>query len=200
MRSATYAAVLTAALLLATPSIAQACSCATVSMLAGANTADAVFVGTVESVDIPVLLREPVVGLVDGPGRVLFALEPEVRTRFVVEQRFRGPLGETVEINSGDGFCCNCTPGALFSPGERWLITANAYEGELHASICGLAVKESDDPRWREALAAAGPGKSTPHPSPRWVPRPSRWWWLLVGSPLLVLIHQLRRRTARSES
>lgn len=184
----------------------HACSCAGVPELEErVKQADAAFVGTVVEVDVPLLLRESVVPLADTPLSFVYGLEPEVRTRFRVERRYAGPLGTHVLINSGDGLCCNCSPGNIFTPGERWLVFAHERDGELRITTCRRPQLQHYDPDgFAAVLQRLGPAEASEHPNPRWTRGPRRVGrWLGRGCLALIVFVALvgwwwRRRAARS--
>ena len=181
------------------PSEARACACTSVAAPAeAANEADAAFVGVVEEVRVPLLLRAPIIRLVDTPLSFVFATEPTIRTRLRIETRYRGALGSEVEIDSGDGLCCNCTPGRVFAPGERWLVAAFEHDGELRVSTCRPPVSQRQRPQaFAAALEALGPGDPTPHARPRWTPKHDTWWPVVTVPLALAAVAVARKARSR---
>jgi hypothetical protein len=59
-----------------------------------------------------------------------------------VEESWKGVHGREVELDVGNGFCCNCTFGAgFFAPGTDLLVYAYEDEGTLAVSTCGPPVR-----------------------------------------------------------
>ncbi|CAN0520662.1 unnamed protein product, partial [Laminaria digitata] len=95
-----------------------ACSCGWASEIKRLESADVVFIGRVESVD------------------VVAAINPQVVTTFKVEHLYKGDVGQHVRVETGTGFCCDCSLGPLFTTQPRWLVFASDRDGTLRTDSC----------------------------------------------------------------
>jgi Tissue inhibitor of metalloproteinase len=134
-----------------TSSVAQACSCLTPGTPCESyGTADAVFVGTVVSVQDPQSSKSGDVN----------AWRHQRVFKFSVEQSYLGVKGTEVEIlTASDGTAC----GYDFRIGERYLVYAHSYGNRLSTSICTRTrslTSASEDLAFLGNLSSAAPGVS----------------------------------------
>src|SRR5215472_15662454 len=104
---------------------AEACTCGYSTVASRLKSSTDVFVGTVlstkhstvkfQSHDLPVPLPDVV----------------EVRARFRVEQSWKGPHRDVVEVVSATSMC-----GVAFEPGDRFLVFAKEWKSRLVTGIC----------------------------------------------------------------
>jgi hypothetical protein len=157
---------------------ARACSCANFrpAEFSGVPHYDAVFRGTVREIVVPWALA-------DGPEqtqrlRWAYARWTDATVIAVVDvhEWWRGSLATVVEIDVGNGRCCNCSFGAGFpGPGSELLVFAGEYEDRLSVGTCSapLAIEQAE-----QALAVFGPGYAPVDPEPE-----ARDWMVrLVGA------------------
>jgi len=158
-----------------------------------------VFVGTVDEVDVPWVMRPEVAEpFAEFPLSAAYVIDHEIRVRFEVEQRFKGALGQQVWVNTGDfpGYDCE-SPNMFTGSAERWLVFAyEQSDGELHVSNCLYPVGEQGRPdEFVERISELPVGSGEAHPVAAWSTYEGREVWrygaMLVG--LLVLPLLIRR-------
>lgn len=186
---------------------ASACTCASwLETSRRTEFADAVFVGTVERIDVPWVMQPAVAeAFLHFPLAVAYVIDHQIRVRFDVEQRFKGALGHHVWVNTGDfpGYDCE-RPNMFSESSERWLVFAKEHsDGELHVGYCLYPVGERERPeefaqRLRELPTPSAP----PHPAAAWSTSRGRAPWragaVLVGLSVLLLWIRRRALTGRS--
>ncbi len=186
--------------------VARACSCASWSDTARRlESADAVFVGTVETTDVPWVMRPAVAEtFFVFPLSLVYAVDHEIRVRFAVERRYAGAMGSQVWVNTGDFPGFDCEQPTMFSEStERWLVFAHERDdGELHVGTCMYPIGELERPdEFRERLAELGAGSAQPDPSAAWSAYRGRAPWRTSGvlaSGAVLLLWWRRKRRQRS--
>jgi hypothetical protein len=186
----------------------HACSCADWRDTARrVDAADAVFVGSVDTIDVPWVMRPAVAeAFLQLPLYVVYAVDHEIRVRFDVEHRYKGALGEQVWVNTGDfpGFDCE-SPTMFSNSSQRWLVFAHERDdGELHVTHCMYPIGEDDRPE--EFVARLGelpPPVAEPDPSAAFSTYHGRSPWrtsALFAGAAIVLVWLRRKRVARSRA
>lgn len=186
---------------------ADACSCANWDETSRRTEfADAVFVGTVERIDVPWVMRPAVAeAFLHFPLALAYVVDHQIRVRFDVEQRFKGALGRQVWVNTGDfpGFDCE-DPNVFSESSERWLVFANERsDGELHVGTCMYPVGEQERPEeFARRIRELPTPSATPHVAAAWSTYHGRAPWrtgaVLVGLSVLLLWIRRRALTGRS--
>jgi len=183
----------------------EACSCASWRDTAGrVEFSDAVFVGTVETIDVPWVMRPSVAeAFLVFPLSTAYVVDHQIRVRFDVEQRHKGALGRQVWVNTGDfpGFDCE-RPTMFSNTAQRWLVFAHERsDGELHVGTCMYPIGERDLPdEFVTRLGELPPPSAEPHPSAVWSTYRGRSPWRtsvgLAGAAVVLLwVRRKRRRT-----
>lgn len=189
--------------LLAFAGDARACSCAGPEPpLERLAAADAVFRGTVIEIDVPWALQVEADRDV-GPGRriVVELSDASVTAILEVQESWKGVHTREVELQLGNGLCCNCTLGAgfadIFGPGEELLIYAHEDEGKLYVGWCSFPVSLSEAGPHLELLGpgnrALAPGRTGGKPARAFV-----WVVAAVFALGLVLLLPLLRHRPQS--
>jgi hypothetical protein len=186
----------------------HACSCADWRDTARrVEMADAVFVGSVDTVDVPWVMRPAVAEAFLHPLLyVAYAVDHEIRVRFDVEHRFKGALGSQTWVNTGDfpGFDCE-SPTMFSNTSQRWLVFAyERDDGELHVSHCMYPIGEDDRPEeFVERLGELPPPVAEPDPSAAFSTYHGRAPWrtsALLAAGAIVLLRLRRKRNALSSA
>lgn len=187
--------------------VTRACSCADWSDTARrVEISDAVFVGTVETIDVPWVMRPALAeAFFEFPLSLVYVMDHEIRVRFRVEGRHKGALGSEVWVNTGDFEGYDCERPTMFSDStERWLVFAHERDDdELHVSTCMYPIGELERPdEFRERLAELGAGSAEPEPSAAWSAYRGRAPWrtsvVLASGALLLMWWRRRRRQCSS--
>lgn len=195
--------------LFAWSSRAEACSCAdwhdTVERM---QLADAVFVGRVETIDVPWVMRPSVAeAFLRFPLSAVYVVDHEIRTGFAVERRYKGALGHRVWVNTGDflGFDCE-VPNIFSGAPQRWLVFASEREdGELYVGACMHPLGELDGYEgFATSLAELPQGSAEPHFAADWSsyrgPAPSRASIAFaLGGGVVALLRRRRRGRRRAD-
>lgn len=109
-------------LLALTPRPAAACLCGSTSNDSATDRAYAVFVGVVTQIDDP------------NWSPISYSTGDPIYYTFAVEAWRKNDLGPSVVVRSArDGTSC----GLVMAIGERWLLYAERFEGELTVGSCG---------------------------------------------------------------
>jgi len=177
------------------PSDAAACSCGWASDIKRLESADVVFIGRVESVDVPWYLNHPP----DWPPairvyiQVVAAINPQVITTFKVEHLYKGDVGQHVRVATGTGFCCDCSLGPLFTTQPRWLVFASHSDGTLRTDSCWHSRSVEPD------YVATDLGPEVPvSPEPDHSRYPGTYpWWIISILLVLAFIVVMWRRAGR---
>lgn len=125
-RGASLAAVFALITAVLWPSPADACSCAswTPPLCESFWRHSAVFVGEVVEIT-EIDMRSEAIG-----NRLL----RRKRVKFQVERSFRGPTADHLEVHTGMGHG-DC--GYSFTRGQKYVVFASSWNGELSVSVCG---------------------------------------------------------------
>jgi hypothetical protein len=153
--------LLAMAIPLAAPSATEACSCGSSSPpCQAAWAADAIFSGTVRSIDVSERFN--------ADRQVLEAV-----IRFDVEQRFLNVSSGPVEIVTDQLSTCSYR----FARGEKYVVYARRLEdGRFTASVCSRTrplAEAADDVKYLSALPAAGTGARVYGRINEWVHHPA---------------------------
>lgn len=130
----------------------QACSCGGFrSVTERALSSEVVFYGRVKSVGVPWLLQPTAMSLL--PDALWVGLveitRADVVTEIEVIHAWKGVTTDSFMINSGKGWCCDCSVGLRYTPGDAALFFTNS-DGDI--SLCNWPSSESDIDEVTEVL------------------------------------------------
>ena len=186
------------------PSIAAACSCGGTERDSVQRMAisEVVFHGRAKAVRVPWLLQPAAIDLLPEPAWVALVefTNSRVLTEFDVLATWKGVETSTFIIDTGVGWCCDCSFGQEFSPGDEALFFTDA-RGKT--GLCNPPVGPAEIPATASKLGPAAVGQLTP------LPAHHRWglleWVVLIttlaaATWLLLAFAGARQRSATARA